>query len=412
LTEWQTSVVSIWTPTAHASGFVIDASGLVVTSRRALGSATPVEVQLTRTVKVPATVVTSSAASEVAVVRIDPAIAATARSIPLGCTQTPQPRVAVGQKIFSIGALPLQPNDMTSGTVSRVDAHVITSNLLVPAGSEGGPVFSADGVVVGISSVAADPDARTRADARVVTIDDACAAVASADKAVTGTPPPGGAQLPVEPLRLARTDAPKKDEQQHAIAVAPYQLSSSDFDVTFITPPLLDAARSQMDQAIHRERSGGVRGSGDGYGVPRQLIDFGNWSDYVSVAPPVLLVRATPRLVEGFWTKVARGAAMTQGMAVPPIPHLASGFSRMRMLCGDREVGPIHPFRIESRISDTETISEGLYVFDPDALAPSCASVTVALYSQKQPEKADTRVVDAKLVQRIRDDFASSRAPR
>jgi hypothetical protein len=38
--------------------------------------------------------------------------------------------------------------------------------------------------------------------------------------------------------------------------------------------------------------------------------------------------------------------------------------------------------------------------------------VTVGLYSQKQPEKADTRVVDAKLVQRIRDDFASSRAPR
>src|SRR6476619_7201082 len=29
LPEWQASIVSIWTPTAHASGFVVDANGLV-----------------------------------------------------------------------------------------------------------------------------------------------------------------------------------------------------------------------------------------------------------------------------------------------------------------------------------------------------------------------------------------------
>ena len=68
---------------------------------------------------------------------------------------------------------------MTSGTVSRVDAHLIASDLLVPAGSEGGPVFAADGVLVGISSVADDPDARTRTDSRVVAIEDACAVVAA-----------------------------------------------------------------------------------------------------------------------------------------------------------------------------------------------------------------------------------------
>ena len=59
LPEWQASVVSIWTPTTHASGFVVDAIGLVATSWRAVGSATPVEVQLTRTVKVAARVLVS-----------------------------------------------------------------------------------------------------------------------------------------------------------------------------------------------------------------------------------------------------------------------------------------------------------------------------------------------------------------
>src|SRR5262249_7075044 len=161
-------------------------------------------------------------------------------------------------------------------------------------------------------------------------------------------PPPAGAHLPVEPSRRVPDEALKNDAQRRAVALAPYQQSSSDFDVVFITPAMLYAARSQADQALRRERSGGAGGGDQAYGLPRQLIEFGNWSDYVADAPPVLLVRATPRLVEGFWTKVARGAAMTQGVSVPAIPHVASGFSRMRVLCGDRELVPIHPFRLDA----------------------------------------------------------------
>src|SRR5262249_61385435 len=40
LPEWQASVVSIWAPTAHASGFGVDTNGLVATSGRAVASAT------------------------------------------------------------------------------------------------------------------------------------------------------------------------------------------------------------------------------------------------------------------------------------------------------------------------------------------------------------------------------------
>jgi S1-C subfamily serine protease len=408
LSEWQASVVSISTPTAHAPGFQIDANGLVATSRRALGSATLVEVQLTRAVKVAARAVPLDPSNDVALLRIDATTAAKMRPVALQCARPSAPRVEIGQKIFAIGGLPLQPNDMTSGTVSRVGAHLIASDLLVPPGSEGGPVFTADGVVVGISSVADDSGTRGRSAAAVVSIDDVCEAVAAGQQKLPEAPP--GAQLPVEPARRFPVDTLKKEATQSAIGVTGYQLSSSDFDVTFITPALLYAARRQMDDAVHRERTGGGRGLDASYGVPRQLIEFGNWSDYVAELPSVLLVRVTPRLVEGFWTKVARGAAMTQGMSLPAITHLGSRFSRLRMLCDDHEVAAVHPFRVETRVSETETISEGLYVFDPGALAPSCAGVKLVVYSQKQPEKADTRAVDLKLVQRIWDDFAPYRA--
>src|SRR6185369_5796963 len=123
----------------------------------------------------------------------------------------------------------------------------------------------------------------------------------------------------------------------------PYQVTAADFEVAFITPVLVYGEQQQSDQSGGRERRG-------------PLTDFRNWSDYVADVPPVLLVRATPRMVEGFWTTVARGAARTQGVNVPPIKRVKSGFSRMRVFCGDAEVTPIHPFKLEQRGAEGDAI--------------------------------------------------------
>jgi hypothetical protein len=124
----------------------------------------------------------------------------------------------------------------------------------------------------------------------------------------------------------------------------------------------------------------------------------------------VLAVRVTPRLAEGFWTTVARGAAYTQGVQVPSIKHFKPGFARLQAYCGDVEVAPIHPFLLDARISETDAVREGLYIFDPQALGPHCRTVKLSLYSEKDPKKADTRVVDPQLVERVWQDFASYRA--
>src|SRR5438094_2722637 len=88
LPQWEDSVVALWTPTAHASGFVIDANGLIATSQRAIGSATSAEVQLTRDVKVAGSVVVADRARDVAVLRIDSKALASARPGPVGCRET------------------------------------------------------------------------------------------------------------------------------------------------------------------------------------------------------------------------------------------------------------------------------------------------------------------------------------
>jgi hypothetical protein len=71
-------------------------------------------------------------------------------------------------------------------------------------------------------------------------------------------------------------------------------------------------------------------------------------------------------------------------------------------------VTPIHPFKLVQRISESEAVYEGLYVFAPEALGPSCGSVRLVLYSDTD-EKGDARVVDPRIVQRIWNDFAPYR---
>jgi S1-C subfamily serine protease len=409
LPEWQDSVVALWTPVKHGSGFVVDAKGLVATNQRVIGDATSAEVQLTPALKVAGRVLVADALRDVAVLWIDPKIAASVRPVPLGCTQTPKPSVVDGQDIFTIGAPLREPKGMISGTVRRVEPHSITSDLIIAAGSAGGPVFTAGGAVIGITSVVDEEDHPRRDDSRVVRVAAVCDVIASAEKKMANASAPDGTHLPVEPVRPFPVEALKDVAQRRAGGVSPYQMSSSDFDVALITPVLTYSAQYQLEQASRRERSSGTRTPAAQQALVRPLMDFSNWSEYVADFPPVLLVRVTPKMVEGFWTTVARGAARTQGVVLPPIKHFKSGFSRLRAFCGDAEVTPIHPFILEQRISRTDAIHEGLYVFDPGALGPQCGPVKLILYSEKEPEKGDTRLVDPSVLQQIWQDFAPYR---
>jgi S1-C subfamily serine protease len=410
LMQWQDSVVAIWTPTTHASGFVIDADGLIATNQRLIGAATSVEVQLTPAVKVAGTILVADPIRDVAVLRIDPQALASVRPVPLGCGPPVKPSIVAGQKIFAIGAPLREQKALAFGTVSRVDAHAVVADFILPGGSAGGPIFAADSGVVGITSVVELKDEGRRGDSRVVGIDDVCAVVAAAEKKLKDAAPPNGTHLPVEPVRPFPIDALKDAVQRRAGSLSPYSMSSSDFDIAFITPVLAYGAQYPPEQANRLEGSKGARTADAQQVFARPPMDFSNWDGYVADFPPVLLVRVTPKLVESFWTTVARGAAQTQGVALPAMKHLKSGFSRMRAFCADTEVTPIHPFKLELRVSENDAIYEGLYVFDPDALGPQCGTVKFVLYSAKEPERGDTRVVDPKVLQQISQDFTPYRA--
>lgn len=408
LARWHDSVFALWTPTHRLSGFLADPRGLIVTNGRGVGTASSVEVQVTPAIKLAARVLLSDPARDVAVIWIDPkAAGSVASAVPLECDGAGTSRLKEGQKAFALSAPVGAEKSTADGTVREIAGRVVETDFILRTGGAGGPVFGGDGKVIGIGAFSDGDDGRDSAETRLTRVEEVCAALSTAAAAMTTTAPPDPSPLPMEPERPYRPDALEGAAGKGAPDVAAYRLTSSSYDVTFITPPLLHAARSRPTPQREPGRTGGAVPD------PRTidpLDDFSNWAAYVERIPPVLMVRVTPKLVEGFWTKVVRGAARTQGVSVPPIKRFKPGFARLQAFCGDAEVTPIHPFKLVQRVSESDAVYEGLYVFDPAALGPSCGSVRLVLYSETDG-KGDARVVDPKIVQRIWDDFAGWRPP-
>jgi S1-C subfamily serine protease len=378
LSKWHDSVVEIWTPTRHAEGALIDPRGLIATSHRAINGATAVEVEIrTRTdhFKVPGSVIVDDRLTGAAIVWIDPQVLGAIAPIDPRCG-TAQPAAAQYQdEIATIAAPMLSGKDVVDGVVTRVTSQAIFADLRIARETAGGPVFNTNGEFLGITSIEEDPKTFTRVEAWVVPIERACETIAAAGKAVAGKAPPPGIRLPIEAAAaVAAVSKPGAKQSRTQITT----LKASDFDIALLTT-------TQAREA----------GGSD----PR--LDFDVWTDYLRYAPPLLVVRVSPQYEERFWKTLARGAASTQGISLPPLKSFSANFLRLRAHCGDTDVVPVHPFVIERRINDKQSIREGLYMFDLNAFGPQCSTVKFSMFSEKDPKQADTKVIDPKLFEQL-----------
>ena len=378
LNKWRSSVVEIWTPTAHASGFLISKAGLIATDYRAIGDTTSVEVEFTSSAtserdrsKFAGSVVASDRAQGVSIVWIAPTAVAAIQPVPIGCGGAELVPVEYDDRIVALAAPMLAPKEGIPGTVGRATAQSFEPDWRLAPGTAGGPVFDADGRAIGITIADQEDAGRRRDGSHVLPVSNICNALGEAEKKIAGAAPPAATSLPVERAIGAGT---RKPPDPKAPRPQPATIASADFDVSLMVPSML------MD--------------GPTMTGPRR--DFGNWQDYVTAASAVLLVRISPQFEESFWKTIARGAAYTQGIALPPLRSFNANFLSLRAYCGNVEVAPIHPFLIESRVSEKDTIREGLYVFGLTDFT-ECSSVRFDLFSAKAPNKADSRSIDPKL---------------
>ena len=404
LRKYQEGVVAVWSPTARASGFVVDTRGLIATDGRAVGTATVVEVQLTPTVKVPANVLLSARSGDVAILRVDPGLVASRPAPSLSCPPARALSLDDGQAIVSIMVPHQGEREPVRGEVTALQPRRVETNLRLPFGGSGGPVFNDAGALVGLGSIGVEPDSR-QGEASVIPIVFICEALAASLTMLPTSQPPAATRLPVDPVRPYPAGALEDTRQNKSNSAVPV-VSSVDFDVAFITPPMVHRARQKAGWT-------GVQSGRSPEAEARlgRLTDFAAWSEYFAELPAVLTVRVTPKMVEGFWKRLGREAARTQGAVLPAFKDFKTSFRQMRATCDGVDVTPIHPFVLEHRVDEKRVIREGLYVFDADAIGPHCGTVTLSLYSEAQPERADTLTAARTIIDQIWNDFAPFRRP-
>ena len=403
--RWQDSVVSIWTPTAHGSGFSIGANGLIATSQRIVGNATAIEVQLSSTLKVAANVVGTDAERGMALLSIDPKTAAAVQPVPLGCGQAQEP--AADRKVITIGSTRHQLKRMTSGTMSGRAAHLISSDLDDRSGPRGRSGVLSRRPSGRTDHARAGGNRRGRArrpDRRPVRARGVCGGEAEGRRRAEWNASSRGTGAAVSGRRA---QGARHSHHRQADRVS-HDVDRLRRGVHHACDGLCRAQSVRRTAAPPVER----RRARSGAGCHRPARGFQQLVRLRGRRSARPADSGDAEAGRGVLDEVARGAASTQGMSLPPIKRFKSGFARLRAFCGDAEVLPVHPFRLAQRVSETDAIYEGLYAFDPGALAPSCGSVKLTFYSEKAPEAGDSKVVDPKVVQQIWDDFEPYRTDR
>jgi len=144
-------------PQASGSGVIIDEQGYIVTNNHVVENSRSLEVIFADDTKVPATLIGADAFSDLAVIRVEGSVPATAE---LGDSATLQP----GEPVIAIGS-PLGDfkGTVTVGVVSALDRRLelgggltmeglIQTDAAINQGNSGGPLVNALGQVIGINS--------------------------------------------------------------------------------------------------------------------------------------------------------------------------------------------------------------------------------------------------------------------
>ena len=148
------AVVQIETDKGLGSGFIYDASGLIMTAHHVVDGAQTVEIRMADGTRVTGTVVGEDPSTDVAVVKIEPTENMAVATLATGVT------VKVGQTAIAIGSPFGLDQSVTAGIVSAVGRSAETPGGVIPAiqtdapinsGNSGGALADRTGRVIGIN---------------------------------------------------------------------------------------------------------------------------------------------------------------------------------------------------------------------------------------------------------------------
>src|SRR5437667_12308503 len=403
------SVVTVRSESGHGSGFFVDAKGLILTNQHVVANSEYLAVQFDRTHKVVAKLIAADPQKDVALLSVNMAALPNASPAPLyrpGAGRTP---VQEGERVFTIGSPLSLDKIITTGIVSKVEPHTIMSDISINPGSSGGPLFNGAGPVIGLTTFGTRGEGGPGVSG-IVRIEEALALLEQNRAKVRGTPPPG-ALLPVEPLSPYPIEGHTEALRAEKYDARPYYFAAGDFNIALSTPPL--DYREQEERRLQAEREHQKRnkkqqsadGSTGDSSAPKE------WEEEAGAHPAVFAIYVMPKAKEGIGSAFGRSLNPNSAAKL----KFKTAFQTMKLLCGDKEVRPIHPGRVPVTVSVRNRVLKmedstykGVYLYSPDAVNPDCGQVKLEIYSAKGGDPT-FKTFEEKTVQHVWADFDAFR---
>jgi len=411
--KYEKAVVTVWSEIGSGTGFLVDPAGLVITNQHVIGPSQLISVQFDAKRKVTARVLAFDPDRDVAVLYANISAFPEALAAPIAKGQGDHVTAVEGERVFSIGSPLGLKKIITSGIVSKVEERAIISVVNINHGNSGGPLFNSLGEVIGITTFLV-PGGNGPGVSGVVRIEQALPTLEQARKKMKDVAIPESRLLPVEPTDPYPLDSLKEMIKSTKFDRKPYIFNMGGFDVAIGTPVLKYKIQEETSLAAQKEKSKRTRkGEQSAQNTFEPLQELHEWAEYAGEYQPVLFIQSAPQLRETFMSALGRGMASSGGYYGGPA-HLKfkTDFYRMKLVCGEKEVEPIQPGKVatvesahNAFVNVTDATYVGLYSFPPDAISPSCGKVTLQLYSEKNPDKPESKELDQKTIDRVWADF-------
>ena len=411
--KYEKAVVTVWSEIGSGTGFIVDPAGLVITNQHVIGPSQLISVQFDAKRKVTARVLAFDPDRDVAVLYANISAFPEALAAPIAKGQGDHVTAVEGERVFSIGSPLGLKKIITSGIVSKVEERAIISDVNINHGNSGGPLFNSLGEVIGITTFLV-PGGNGPGVSGVVRIEQALPTLEQARKKMKDVAIPESRLLPVEPTDPYPLDSLKEMIKSTKFDRKPYIFNMGGFDVAIGTPVLKYKIQEETSLAAQKEKSKRTRkGEQSAQNTFEPLQELHEWAEYAGEYQPVLFIQSAPQLRETFMSALGRGMASSGGYYGGPA-HLKfkTDFYRMKLVCGEKEVEPIQPGKVatvesahNAFVNVTDATYVGLYSFPPDAISPSCGKVTLQLYSEKNPDKPESKELDQKTIDRVWADF-------
>jgi hypothetical protein len=406
------TVVTVLSESGHGTGFFVDDHGLILTNQHVVANSEYLAVQFDPEHKIKAELLAADSQKDVALLWANMAAFPGAIAAPLAKHEEGKTAVQEGERVFTIGSPLSLDKILTTGVVSKVEAHTLLSDVNINPGNSGGPLFNSAGLVIGLTTFDAHSGSGPGVSG-IVRIEDALALIdQNRAKAVGVAPSPE--LLPVAPLKSYPLDGLKAALVPEKYDWHPYSINVGEYFVELSTPPM--EYRAQEEKRLAAEKARAKRRKKQGQESDATTTEEAPkiWESESGGHKAVLGIFVMPKAKEGFWSGMGRAAS--GGLAAANV-KFKTDFYRMRLMCGEKEIAPIHPGKIPAAfalrnagVNFTDAAAFGDYSYPPDAISPDCGQERLEIYPSKNSTEPVIKILEPNTIQRVWADFDAFRS--